>query len=84
MDNKTQNELYSLRMQVKYLDSIINELQSEVYKLRCCGQYSKPEIKKTQKEILNDELVLLKHKKNKTSKDKDNIYTLEMVLRNMK
>lgn len=84
MDNKTQNELYSLRMQVKYLDSIINELQSEVYKLRCCGQYSKPKTKKTQKEILRDELVLLKNKKNKTPKDKDNIYTLEMILKNLR
>ena len=84
MENKTHNELYSLRMQVKYLNSLINELQSEVYKLRCCCQFSVPKTKKTKKEILQDELVLLKNKKNKTSKDRDNIYTLEMILKNLK
>lgn len=75
--------VYSLENEIEYLKSIINELQLEVYKLRCTG--SSPLIKKRSKrdELLH-ELNNLKSKRGKTKQDKDNIYTLEMVLKNMK
>jgi hypothetical protein len=43
----------------------------------------KPAQNKNKKDELMENLDYLKSKKNKTKQDKDSIYTLEMVLKNM-
>ena len=83
METNKKSEIYELKKQVIYLHQIINELQTELFKLKC-GVH----IPKKKKSTKKDELILalseLKRKTNKTQKDKDNIYTIEMVLKNMK
>jgi len=75
--------VYSLEKENEYLKSIIGELQLEVYKLRCFGTTPNM-MKRSKRDELLHELNILKSKKGKTNKDKDNIYTLEMILKNMK
>ena len=75
--------VYSLENEIEYLKSIINELQLEVYKLRCTGSNTSSKKRSKRDELLH-ELNNLKSKRGTTKKDKDNIYTLEMVLKNMK
>lgn len=75
--------VYSLEKEIEYLKSIIGELQLEVYKLRCTGS-TPTMMKRSKKDELLHELNNLKSKRGKTKQDKDNIYTLEMVLKNMK
>lgn len=83
METNNKTEIYELKKQVIYLNQIINELQTELFKLKCGVG-----VTKNKRSSKKDELFLalseLKRKTNKTQRDKDNIYTIEMVLKNMK
>ncbi len=46
--------------------------------------FTKIKVPKTKREEILDELAMLKAKKKKTKQDMDNIYTLEMILPNVK
>ena len=82
MKTNNKTELYELKNQVTYLQQIIVELQNELFKLRCGGKKTKSN-KNSKKNELFLALSELKRKTNKTQKDKDNIYIIEMVLKNM-
>lgn len=83
MDTKNKNEIYALEKQILFLQKRVVELENEVFKLLCL---SKPNVSKSSSKKMELVLALneLKKKSNKTIKDKDTIYTIEMVLKNMK
>jgi hypothetical protein len=83
MDTKNKNEIYALEKQILFLQKRVVELENEVFKLLCL---SKSNVSKSSSKKMELVLALneLKKKSNKTIKDKDTIYTIEMVLKNMK
>ena len=83
MDTTNKNEIYTLEKQILFLQKRVVELENEVFKLLCLSKsnVSKPSSKKMELILALNEL---KKKSNKTIKDKDTIYTIEMILKNMK
>ena len=83
MDTTNKNEIYALEKQILFLQKRVVELENEVFKLLCLSKpnVSKPSSKKMELILALNEL---KKKSNKTIKDKDTIYTIEMILKNMK
>ena len=77
-------EIYSLQLRVNFLNKRVLELENEIHKRDCLykmGSVSKSDNKK--QEIIQG-LEYLKNKKEKTKQDKENIYTFEMILKNMR
>ena len=83
MEVTNKNETYCLEKQILFLQKRVVELENEVFKLLCLSKsnISKPSSKKME---LISALNELKNKSSKTIKDRDTIYTIEMVLNNMK
>ena len=82
-DIKTKSQLFAYEKQVKYLQQRIQELETELFKKECELRSKQPS-KLNKKEELMVALSYLKSKKVKTKQDKESIYSLEMVLKNMK
>lgn len=83
MEKKENNKIYALQQEVEYLKSIIKDLELELFKLRCFSPNNKFKSSSKKVELLSV-LKELKSKSSKTLKDRENIYILEMVLKNMK
>jgi hypothetical protein len=82
-DIKTKNQLFSYEKQVQYLQQRIQELETELFKKECELRSKQPS-KLNKKEELMVALSYLNNKTVKTKQDKESIYSLEMVLKNMK
>jgi hypothetical protein len=76
--------IFELVSRIKYLESQIVDLQNEIYKRDCLSKVNVVSNKKNNKSEIIQSLDYLKNKKEKTKQDKENIYTLEMVLKNLK
>jgi hypothetical protein len=83
MENRKDDKIYALELEVEYLKSIIKGLELELFKIRCLSPNNKLKSNSKKVELLSV-LKELKSKTSKTLKDKENIYILEMVLKNMK
>ncbi len=82
-DKQLKNLLFSYEKKVQYLEQRVQELETELFKKECeLKSKSTPKINK--KEELLIALSYLKNKKVKTKQDKESIYSLEMVLKNLK
>lgn len=82
-DKQIKNLLFSYEKKVQYLEQRIQELETELFKKEC-ELKSKSTPKLNKKEELLVALSYLKNKKVKTKQDKESIYSLEMVLKNIK
>ena len=82
-DKQLKNLLFSYEKKVQYLEQRIQELENELFKKECEFK-SKSTPKLNKKEELLVALSYLKNKKVKTKQDKESIYSLEMVLKNLK
>jgi len=82
-DIKTKNQLFSYEKQVQYLQQRIQELETELFKKECELRSKQPS-KLNKKEELMVALSYLNNKTVKTKQDKESIYSLEMVLKNIK
>lgn len=76
--------IFELMSRIKYLESQIVDLQNEIYKRDCLSKVDVVSNKKNNKSEIIQSLDYLKNKKEKTKQDKENIYTLEMVLKNLR
>lgn len=76
--------LFEYKNKVNYLESRVKELETLLYEKECLLKVSGKLSKKNSKrdEVL-EALDYLNNKKYKTNLDKQNIYILEMVLRNL-
>ena len=82
-DKQIKNLLFSYEKKVQYLEQRIQELENELFKKECeLKTKSTPKLNK--KEELLVALSYLKNKKVKSKQDKESIYSLEMVLKNLK
>jgi hypothetical protein len=79
-----KGNVFELISRIKYLESQIVDLQNEIYKRDCLSRVDVSSNKKNNKSEIIQSLGYLKNKKEKTKQDKESIYTLEMVLKNMK
>lgn len=79
-----KGNVFELMLRIKYLESQIVDLQNEIYKRDCLSRVDLSTNKKNNKSEIIQSLGYLKSKKEKTKQDKENIYTLEMVLKNLK
>ena len=79
-----KGNVFELMLRIKYLESQIVDLQNEIYKRDCLSRVDAATNKKNNKSEIIQSLSYLKSKKEKTKQDKENIYTLEMVLKNLK
>lgn len=79
-----KGNVFELMLRIKYLESQIVDLQNEIYKRDCLSRVDFGTNKKNNKSEIIQSLGYLKSKKEKTKQDKENIYTLEMVLKNLK
>lgn len=79
-----KGNVFELMLRIKYLESQIVDLQNEIYKRDCLSRVDTTTNKKNNKSEIIQSLGYLKSKKEKTKQDKENIYTLEMVLKNLK
>jgi len=79
-----KGNVFELMLRIKYLESEIIDLQNEIYKRDCLSRVGVVSNKKNNKSEIIESLAYLKSKKEKTKKDKENIYTLEMVLKNLR
>jgi|LakMenEpi03Aug12_release.lakeMendotaPanAssembly.Ray.scaffolds.fasta_scaffold1450341_1 hypothetical protein len=79
-----KGNVFELISRIKYLESQIVDLQNEIYKRDCLSRVDVSSNKKNNKSEIIQSLGYLKNKKEKTKQDKESIYTLEMILRNMK
>ena len=79
-----KGNVFELMLRIKYLESQIVDLQNEIYKRDCLSRVDTATNKKNNKSEIIQSLSYLKSKKEKTKQDKENIYTLEMVLKNLK
>jgi hypothetical protein len=82
-DIKTKNQLFAYEKQIQYLQQRIQELETELFKKECELRSKQPS-KVNKKEELMVALSYLNNKTVKTKQDKESIYSLEMVLKNMK
>jgi hypothetical protein len=82
-DIKTKNQLFAYEKQIQYLQQRIQELETELFKKECELRSKQPS-KLNKKEELMVALSYLNNKTVKTKQDKESIYSLEMVLKNMK
>ena len=82
-DIKTKNQLFAYENQIQYLQQRIQELETELFKKECELRSKQPS-KLNKKEELMVALSYLNNKTVKTKQDKESIYSLEMVLKNMK
>lgn len=83
MERSQKIVMYELENKVKYLQKIIDELENELHKIKCCSKIVKKPMNSKKMELLSA-LSELKQKVKKTEKDKNNIYLIEMILKNMK
>jgi len=72
--DKLKNIINDLNLKIESQNNIIKQLKNKV---------KKPNNNKSKKSEVLDALKYLKSKKTKTKKDKESIYSLEMVLKNM-
>jgi hypothetical protein len=79
-----KGNVFELISRIKYLESQIVDLQNEIYKRDCISRVDVGSNKKNNKSEIIQSLGYLKNKKEKTKQDKESIYTLEMVLKNLK
>ena len=79
-----KSNVFELMLRIKYLESQIVDLQNEIYKRDCLSRVDTATNKKNNKSEIIQSLGYLKSKKEKTKQDKESIYTLEMVLKNLK
>jgi|688.fasta_scaffold203263_6 hypothetical protein len=82
-DKQLKNLLFSYEKKVKYLEQRVQELETELFKKECELKSNQP-TKLNKKEELVVALSYLKNKKVKTKQDNESIYSLEMILKNMK
>jgi prefoldin subunit 5 len=82
-DIKTKNQLFAYEKQIQYLQQRIQELETELFKKECELRSKQPS-KLNKKEELMVALSYLNNKTVKTKQDKESIYSLGMVLKNMK
>ena len=82
-DKQLKNLLFSYEKKVQYLERRVQELETELFKKEC-ELKSKQPTKLNKKEELVVALSYLKNKKVKTKQDNESIYSLEMILKNMK
>jgi hypothetical protein len=79
-----KGNVFELISRIKYLESQIVDLQNEIYKRDCLSRVDVSSNKKNNKSEIIQSLGNLKNKKANTKQDIESIYTLEMVLKNMK
>lgn len=82
MEQKNKLKIYSLEKQVVTLQERVTELENEIFRLLCVSKNLNKR-QPSKKNELSEALVYLKQKKHKTLKDKESIYTLEVLLKNM-
>lgn len=83
MITKEKILISQLQKENQQLKSAVSKLYAELKKIQ--HSLNKPQpIKRSKKDELLFELNKLKQKSNKSKQDKENIYTLEMVIKNMK
>lgn len=78
---------YEYECRIKHLERIIMELENELHKkeflLKKSSKTSKSSPNSKRQEIV-DAINYIKSKPHKTKQDRDSLYSLEMVLKNMK
>jgi hypothetical protein len=89
MKNQLNTKLlvYEYEQKIKHLEQRILDLENELFKKECqikiTSKVTVKSVPSKKQEIINA-IEYLKNKKVKTKQDKDSIYSLEMVLKNMK
>jgi hypothetical protein len=76
--------IFDLKNKIKYLENRVHELENEIHKRDCFSKIGSLSSKVDKRTEIIQSLEYLKNKKDKTKQDRDNIYTLEMVLKNIK
>ena len=78
---------YGYEQRIKHLEQRVIELETELYKkelqIRTTSNIVVKSVPSKRQEIM-DAISYLKNKKVKSKQDKESIYSLEMVLKNMK
>lgn len=81
----TKTLLFEYQNKVNYLESRVRELETLLYEKECLLKTSgKLNTNKSKRDEVLEAFEFLKNKKHKTNLDKQNMYTLEMVLKNLK
>lgn len=78
---------YGYEQRIKHLEQRIMDLETELYKKEMQIRISSNIVVKTipnKRQEIIDAISYLKNKKVKSKQDKESIYSLEMVLKNMK
>ncbi len=80
-------QTYEYEQRIKYLEQVISDLEKELFKKDCQLRMTSNVVVKSvpskRQEIVNA-INYIKNKPVKTKQDKESLYSLEMVLKNMK
>jgi len=80
-------QTYEYEQRIKYLEQVISDLEKELFKkdcqLRMASNVVVKSVPSKRQEIVNA-INYIKNKPVKTKQDKESLYSLEMVLKNMK